>query len=105
MKGIITGRTEEGIIFIKTAPETAKELILDAEIEITVGVKVTATPIPTGRNFYGEDNCGEAKCVILTDEQIKFLNEMADVFGGSIPWEDMDEDSSEYIDTYNFTNL
>ena len=96
MKAFITGKTEEGIIFIKATPEEVKNLTLDMEVDISIGVKV-ANPLVSKKEeetlvFHFEDYNCNTRTLKITEKQYKFLRELSDMMSGGYidldTWED-----------------
>ena len=105
MKAFITGKTEEGIVFIKTTPEEVKNLTLDMEVDISIGVKV-ANPIKKHKDddeilvFHFEDYDCDTRTIKITKRQYNFLKELTDMSsGGYIDLDTWDEGYPEVEET------
>ena len=83
MKAFITGTTEEGLIFIKTSPEEAKNLTTDMEVDISINVKV-ANPLASKKEddirvFHFTDYNDDTRVVKMTRKQHDFLRQLAEM--------------------------
>jgi AbrB family looped-hinge helix DNA binding protein len=90
--------TSNGGLFIRK-PIKVKQ---NASVEVTTETTITVKPVEEKKiiTLYGEDYCGDLKCIKITKEQWNLLDEVAGAFNGNIPWEDLSE---ECPDTYDFT--
>ena len=91
--------TNNGGVFIRKPIEVKPS----ASVEVTTETTITVTPVEEKKTYtlYGEDYLGEIRCIKITKEQLDFLNELSNIFGDTIPWGDMSEDSPTEI--YDFT--
>ena len=89
--------THNGGLFLRKPVEVKH----NASIEVTTEITVRPVEEKKTYTFYGDDYRGELQCIKITKEQLDFLNELAEVFGGYIPWEDLFEDCP--AETYDFT--
>lgn len=80
MKGIITGTSQEGMLFIK-ATELSEMVKAGMEVEISVSVKTTVEPKKNDDVlvFHFEDCDCDTRTIKITEKQYKFLKELSDM--------------------------
>lgn len=91
--------TSNGGLFLRKPIEVKHNASIEVITEATITIK--SVNEKETYTFYGDDYRGELQCIKITKEQLDFLNELAEVFGGNIPWEDLSEDCP--ADTHDFT--
>ena len=91
--------TSNGGLFIRKPIEVKQ----NASIEVSTETTITVKPAEEKKTytFYGDDWRGELQCIKITKDQLDFLNKLAEVFGGNIPWDNLSEDCP--ADIYDFT--
>lgn len=83
MKGIITGTSQEGMLFIK-ATELGEVVKAGMEVEISVSVKTTVEPKKKDDIlvFNFEDSDCKTRTIKITEKQYKFLSELISLSRG-----------------------
>lgn len=92
MKGIITGTSQEGMLFIK-ATELGEMVKAGMEVEISVSVKTTVeSKKKEDLVFHFEDYNCNTHTIKITEKQYNFLRELSDMSSGGYididTWED-----------------
>lgn len=106
MKGIITGTSQEGMLFIK-ATELGEVVKAGMEVEISVSVKTTVEPKKKDDDliFNFEDYEYKTRTIKITRKQYNFLRELMDSSrGGYIDIDDWGEGYPE-IEVSDLTDM
>lgn len=101
MKGTITAKTEEGIVFIKA--ENTNEFIVGSEVDINI--TATAPKKEEKLIFNFDDGYGNVVIIKITPKQLDFLEKLAETCrNGEICLESWEEGyPTDY--TYDFTDV
>jgi hypothetical protein len=104
MKGIITGTSQEGMLFIK-ATELGEVVKAGMEVEISVSVKTTVEPKKKDDVlvFNFEDCYGNTHTIKITEKQYKFLEELTSLSSGG--YIDLDTWEEGYPDEDDLTDM
>lgn len=99
MKGIITGTSQEGMLFIK-ATELGEMVKAGMEVEISVSVKTTVESKKDNTLvFHFEDYNCNTRTIKITEKQYKFLSELSGMsYSGYIDIDMWEEGYPEEID-------
>lgn len=104
MKGIITGTSQEGMLFIK-ATELGEMVKAGMEVEISVSVKTAVEPKEKNDTlvFHFEDYNCETRTIKITEKQYKFIRELEDMSSGR--YIDTDTWAEGYPEETDLTNM
>lgn len=104
MKGIITGTSQEGMLFIK-ATELGEVVKAGMEVEISVSVKTTveSKKKDDALVFHFDDHNYNTHTIKITEKQYNFLKELSDMSSGGYINIDMWEEG--YPEEDDLTNM
>lgn len=104
MKGIITGTSQEGMLFIK-ATELGEIVKAGMEVEISVSVKTAVESKKKDDTlvFNFEDYDCKTRTIKITEKQYKLLRELTDMSSGG--YIDIDMWEEGYPEETDLTNM